>query len=202
MNTISEYARNIAIFLIFIAFIGIVIPNEKYKKYINLICGFVLMILVLTPVLKLFSNSEININNIYKEMEINLNRNIIHKELEYYEEATLNMILETYKSDLENQMKIIILSKGFNPLEINIEIDVSPENFGEVTQIKTIVSKEAVKNNKNSVINIERISIGPQISSKNIDDRDFEESIEIKNLKNYLSDFYNLSVSNIYIKEQ
>jgi len=205
MNAISEYAKNIAIFLIFMAFIGIIIPSEKYKKYINLICGFILMILVLMPVLNLISGNELSINNLQHQMEINLNRNIIQRELDNHDEAALSLILEVYKSDLESQMKNLITARGFIPLEINFYIDTGRENFGTINHISATVSQGGALTQRDSIINIERITIGPQISSRNrpsLGDTEQEDiNPEIKSLKNFLADFYNLSVSNIHIKE-
>ena len=55
MDILREYTRQIALYLIFDFFIGIILPNEKYKKYISLVSGFILILIMLSPIQKFFS---------------------------------------------------------------------------------------------------------------------------------------------------
>ena len=50
MQIFSEYIRNLAVFLLFMSFVGVIAPSEKYKSYINLVAGFVLMFIMITPI--------------------------------------------------------------------------------------------------------------------------------------------------------
>lgn len=72
----EDYLRNLAMYLIFDAFIGIILPSDKYKKYISLVSGFILILIMLTPINNLFSNSfhklnmmEVRNNAIKKQIE-------------------------------------------------------------------------------------------------------------------------------------
>lgn len=46
----SEYIRSIVFFLVFASFVGIILPSGKYKSYINIVIGFVVMFLVFEPI--------------------------------------------------------------------------------------------------------------------------------------------------------
>lgn len=52
---LNEWIRSIIIFSIFFSLILYLVPNEKYKKHVQTVTGFVMIIVVLTPVLELFS---------------------------------------------------------------------------------------------------------------------------------------------------
>ena len=49
-----EWIRNIAYYMVLITAVMQIIPNHDYKKYIRFFTGMVLILLLMTPVLKLF----------------------------------------------------------------------------------------------------------------------------------------------------
>lgn len=53
MDVIREYMQNISLYLIFDSFIGIILPCDKYKKYISLVSGFILILIMLAPIKKI-----------------------------------------------------------------------------------------------------------------------------------------------------
>jgi stage III sporulation protein AF len=67
LNLILEYTKNISIYLIFDAFIGIITPSNKYKKYISLISGLILILMMLAPINKF---SQVNIEELKKATEV------------------------------------------------------------------------------------------------------------------------------------
>jgi len=49
MEEIGDYIRNIAMFLIFSSFVGIIMPGEKYKQYVDLALGIILILVIIAP---------------------------------------------------------------------------------------------------------------------------------------------------------
>lgn len=49
-----EWIRNIAYYMVLVTAVMQIIPNHDYKKYIRFFTGMVLILLLMTPVLKLF----------------------------------------------------------------------------------------------------------------------------------------------------
>ncbi|MCL2350256.1 MAG: stage III sporulation protein AF, partial [Defluviitaleaceae bacterium] len=49
MTALSEYIRNLAVFLIFASFISIISPGKKYEQYINLVLGIILIFVIIAP---------------------------------------------------------------------------------------------------------------------------------------------------------
>jgi len=56
--------RSIAIYLILDALIGIIMPTSKYKKYISLVSGFILVLIMLAPISKFYKLDPENIKKI------------------------------------------------------------------------------------------------------------------------------------------
>ena len=202
INNLTEYVKSIAVFLLFISFISIIVPESKYKNYINLVMGLILIFIMLTPIFKIIYNGDANINNMVTSMEVEINRAIAEREQNIYEGNKKELIIETYKNNLNNQFKQLVESRGFNVNDVYIEINNSEENFGQILSISAELNLEKNKSSNKSIkiINVERISINNNSKNINTNSQIIEESDEIKNLKSYISGFYNLSLDNIYIK--
>ncbi|MCL2618076.1 MAG: stage III sporulation protein AF [Defluviitaleaceae bacterium] len=50
MQEFNDYIRNIMFLVIFMTFVGIISPGGSYKKYIDIVLGLVLIIVVISPV--------------------------------------------------------------------------------------------------------------------------------------------------------
>lgn len=54
MSVFYEWVRNIVICLLVISLIYQLLPDSDYKKYMRVCAGLILIVVVMTPVLKLF----------------------------------------------------------------------------------------------------------------------------------------------------
>lgn len=204
MDGILAYVKNIANLLIFVSFVMLILPTEKYKKYINLIMGIAIIAMVIGPVKSLVTKGNYNSDLVMEGIDISFNKAISNEEYEYYEKEQMELIMDTYRSNLNSQLDNIIKNKGYNLLDSQININLENDRFGEIDEIYMNISKDIdkEKNEAVSAIKIEKIEVGPKISTKEAFHTDFkaqEEEGAIKNLKIYISSFYNLSVDNIYI---
>lgn len=55
---LSAWIQSIVIFTIFFSLVLYLVPEEKYKKYIQSVIGIVMIVVVITPVLKLLSSGK------------------------------------------------------------------------------------------------------------------------------------------------
>ncbi len=63
-----EWIRNIAFYMVLVTAVTQVIPNQQYKKYVRFFTGLVLVLMMTTPILRLLG-MEMDITNLYKDME-------------------------------------------------------------------------------------------------------------------------------------
>ncbi len=49
MEGIKEYAGKIVIYIVLTSYVGVLFPNNSYRKYIRLVMGAVLVAVVLKP---------------------------------------------------------------------------------------------------------------------------------------------------------
>ena len=49
MEAIKEYVAKIVIYVILTSYVGVIFPNNSYRKYIRLVTGAILVMIVLEP---------------------------------------------------------------------------------------------------------------------------------------------------------
>jgi len=80
-----EWMQNIAFYLILMTAAIQVIPDNSYKKYIRFFTGLILMVLLISPVLKLFQVEQA-FNDIYDRAAYKQELQEIEKATEYLQE--------------------------------------------------------------------------------------------------------------------
>ena len=107
MDVIYEWVRPIIYFSLFITILLQILPSDKYMKYIRFFVGLLMIVLVMSPLLNLFSKEDISEQifdgEFYQEQEEKMD--IDFEELErqskvYYEKVIEESLAE--ESDIEN----------------------------------------------------------------------------------------------------
>jgi len=80
-----EWMQNIAFYLILITAAIQILPDNSYKKYIRFFTGLILVVLLISPVLKLFDIEEA-FENIYNKAEYEQQRGEIEQATQYLQE--------------------------------------------------------------------------------------------------------------------
>ena len=58
MGIFREWIQNVVLFLLFMSMINQIIPDEKYRKYVRLTMGLVLILVLLGPLSRLMKADE------------------------------------------------------------------------------------------------------------------------------------------------
>lgn len=195
IQAVSTYIKGIAIFLVLIAYAELIMPDSKYKDYINLVLGLVLLFLLIKPagslINKAYSTPAVSKYNIL------LDKGIMNNEQALYEESRKTLVLDTYKSELKKQTAEILSEYGEVTL-LGIDVSERDEDFGSIMGIYAeIVPNEEAAGKKKKLVRIERVRINER-TAKDSTEEIYDEQIKI--IKNRISDFYNLSGGNIHIK--
>lgn len=196
----SSYIANIAVFLIFMGFIGVILPEGKYKDYINLTLGFILVIIVTAPVIGFLGGGY---SDIFADMSLNYDKNVMSLEHSSYDDAQNAMVLSAYEDGLKTQLERVVNMNGtYYFINASFMLGKDDDNFGEILSINLELSQKPKTAAKTPIIRIEPVTVGntlPGFADSGSAGKETEEDEGIKNLRKAISDFYNIVQGNIYI---
>lgn len=206
INWISNWSQGIVVSVIVGTIIEMVLPEGNCKKYVKVIIGIYILISIISPITAKFTGKTIKVSDIidldeYIESVENSNVNL----RDSLELNNASNIKEMYINGLKSDIKNKLYDKGYNILNLSIDIEDSDEYKIRSMEIKVEKVKESENQNEslnfsieNNEINIGEIEIGKQENgSINTDEVIIKE--EIKSIKEYLSTVYDVDEKRITI---
>ena len=194
MQSIIIWGRQIFIVCIISNIFIRLVPSQKYEKYIKYICGIILLVICITPVLELF-NSSFSFSQIYEKFQNGSSMKQLKNELKYTTTAGSAM-LDNYIAKVEKDVDTFTIEEGLYPVstQVIIDEDEQSDSFGNIQGMKLVVSmakdsEDTYKNTKDNIsIEIEKI----RIKEKDVI-KDDTVTQQISDLKRKLSEMYNIS---------
>lgn len=202
IEIIKGWIINIVTIIILISFLEILMPDSKMKKYINLILGFIVMLVILGPIIDALNNNgdlEQDVFMISGELSKNeyafINSNIENRQAE--------QLAALYKERIKNDIVYRVESRyDVKVTEVYIELeDNTKEEIGEIKKLELSVTN---KNGelKEDTIPIVKIDVSnEEINESNINNENVNDiNVNLKKkIKEDISDIYNMSESNVEI---
>ncbi|SCY98626.1 stage III sporulation protein AF [Alkaliphilus peptidifermentans] len=200
MNFLREWITTILSVIIFVTFVEILLPNSNNRKYINVIIGLLVMLVILKPVMGVLNQGLTIGDGILKntnEIELMTMQNRVSN-IQYNQNESIILI---YKNDLKEQMKGRIEKQlGYSVYDIEIEIEEETnENFGVIKGIAIIVKEESTEAPKDG---IQEVVVNVAISQEN-NNKINRKSIMLDNggeeIKKDFSQFYQVAEEDIIV---
>lgn len=193
VNWISNWAKGIALAVIISTIIEMILPENNNKKYIKMVIGVYILFAILSPIITVIKNKEyeFNIQDYQKYFE-----NTYQVSSNKISENNDQNIEEIYKNNIEKDIIQKINNKGYEVNEISIDIQTTEENYGNINKIVLKIEKE--KLDKINSISVNKVEINKSDNENSIENNNLDKS-EIKEIKQYLSDTYNIAQNNIKI---
>lgn len=182
MEIFREWIRNIVVFLLLMTMAGQLIPDEKYKKYIRLTMGLLLILVILLPLTRLTGMDQRIYQNFIKEsfrisaadaqageeifgMDgtfVKEYRQMIQEEVRTYFEADA-MVVKYCELDMNEDMdssdygQIYRMKVGILPKDKNISQGETSEKSGHVYVEEIRIGEEVKKGAGESSVPKEKI---------------------------------------------
>lgn len=156
IEAFSAYIKTIAIFIIFSAFAEIIMPNENFKKYVHIVIGFLMIVIVLKPITTVLGKGGLDFTNMIEEKEVNISNEQIVQNGKNYEAMENEYLLNIYKQNMIDKITSDMEQKEIYPSNILLTIGEQENNFGELLEIEMTISKKNEKQ-KNSVLEVKPV---------------------------------------------
>ncbi len=202
---VYNWIKNIVIYMIINTIIMNLLGNKSYKKYVSIVSGMVLVLIVVSPLIKLLKLED-NLDYFLQSNDFAIESSDFKNQLNQMEEEQSDTIFTEYKEKIKKQVEELLLTEQITLKSFHVVIDTmaGSSTYGEIKSMKiTAVVREDDKEETKKRLQIDQIEI-PRVS---LDKK--EETVTKKvptpleiNIKNKLSDFYNIEQGNINISIQ
>lgn len=225
---ISNWAGSIIVAVVIGTIIEMILPEGNSKKYIKMVIGVYILFTIVSPVINSFTGNkiklsdELDLDTYIEESKDNINTD------NTFESNNEKNIMDIYISGLEDDLKAKLESKGYIVNSINIDVSDNEsytinsidlvlekdkkEDNNEVANDDNKNSDDTSKDvNINSVDKVDKVNIDLNNKNSNSDsNNEIKENknnelifklsnVEIRNLKEYISDTYEVNKNNITI---
>lgn len=182
---LRAWIMNITVIIIFIMFLDTVMPNNSMKRYINVVVGLLIIIVVIKPFVLVKDYAD-SFNSEFLETSSFIDQSGLEVDSTEISKYQQQQSVEIFENNLKDKLlKLIENSSGedYNSTSVEMELDKDFEsnNFGSIKSITVQLS-----NVKKEVIEVDKIKIGVNKSEE-----------ENKNVINEDKAEYNLNDSKI-----
>lgn len=197
MDYLSSWISNIILFIFLAIIVDMLLPNSSLQKYAKMVIGLLLITIILTPIMKLFSEDvdewlkQLPLVTDHEEKKL---ENLIEMKKKEIQASHSAYILKQMAVQLEMDVKEELMDKyGYEIKEVQPEMELSNEPFPTNTEISLkSVTVYLTKNNKESIQAVKPITIHTnQPASNQIED--------LENVIAFLANSWGLEESQLQI---
>ena len=189
------WIQDIVMIFLIVSIVEILLPNSNMRKYINMVIGFLIIIVIVSPFVKLLSRE-------YSIDERVLKEHLKMHELVYKDKSNLSSVYdgqvkEMYIKKMELEItEFIHETSNYIVESVNLSIDETNEDFGKLKEIGILLKTDEdekiekyVEKKSIAFIKIEDVSIGDRGKELNA----YKSLKDEEDLKNSLSKKFNVS---------
>ncbi len=205
IEAIKGWIINIVIVIILLSFLEILMPDSKMKKYINLILGFIVMLVILGPIIEVLNSTD-NLQDDVFIISSELNKKEYSFVSSNIENKQMNQLKALYKDRIRKDIAYRVESKynvKVGKVNIEIEEDNQERNGGIKSLELYVLSSEELRNE--DTIPIVKIDVSDN-EKDNIEkntNKSLDKDINIdlsRRIKEDISNIYNLNKTSIEIR--
>lgn len=181
INYISAWAEQVIICVIVITVLEMILPKGNSKKYIKTIMGVYILYVIISPAIKIITGGDMKIK--YSEYEKYFNTQ------ETVSEIDVPKVEDTYKTELEKQIKLDIEKIGYDVNKVTTIFDI---NEGIIKQVEINANKKTEEKDTNNIY-INKIEIGENLQKNKLGTE------EIEQIKQKINEDYGVDMKNITV---
>lgn len=190
MEGIKAFVVTLVCTLIFITAVELIAPDNSFKKYLKFILGLILVAVILTPIINVFTKGEEQISSLIDKFANTKETSATVVE----GEKNKNTIQEkVFKENLEKNINEMLIN-NFRGTTFDTKVDATITFNGEV---KVDIKKVSVSMDDGSVKKVETVVIGDKQKDENVELTEKE-----KKVRSYLKDELKINENKIIINNK
>ena len=201
MKILYDWIRNIVIYMILNTIIMNLLGDKSYKKYVSIVSGMILVLIVISPLMN-YMDLEDTLDYYLQANDFTVETSQFKEDLNRMEKAQQDAIFAEYQAKIKEQVESLLQEEKLTLTNLDVTIDKDPNStgFGEILQMDITASLDNNDEKESKRLSVDEIDISPvHIREKEENDVEDPPSPMEINIKNKLSDFYNIEQVNINI---
>ncbi|WP_432400796.1 stage III sporulation protein AF [Wukongibacter sp. M2B1] len=208
IENIKGWIINIVTIIILISFLELLMPDGKMKKYVNLILGFIIMLVILNPIIDILSSKSDLENDVFM-ISSELNKSEYAFISSNIEDRQRDQLVALYKDRIKKDVVYRIESKyDVKVTKVAIEIeDSGKEKIGEIKKLEIGVMGNKIQSNDDT-IPIVKIDVSDDSNTaeenrkKNNNSQNNDINIDLRNkIRDDVLNIYNLNKNSVVIRK-
>src|SRR6056297_152327 len=151
MAYVKELIKNLIIVILFTSFIELLLPEGNLRRYVRIVMGFFIIIILISPLAYVLKNDYENIYHIIPDGSVDINWKKIKKKGQEIEEENRTILGDYYEKKINKRLKEIV------ELEFPDMKNIVKVNINNSYEIETVYIK--LLNKEIKEVNIETIEI-------------------------------------------
>ena len=155
---LRNWIMNITVIIIFVMFLDTIMPNNSMKRYINVVVGLLIIIVVIKPFVLMKDYAD-SFNSDFLEASNFIDQSGLEGESVEISKFQQQKALEIFEDNLKSQiLKLVRSTTGFDYNEVSVDLELErnfeSEDFGNIKSITVNLS-----NGRKEVIEVDKIKI-------------------------------------------
>ena len=184
INFLHKWIEQIAIAVILVSIFEMLLPNGNIKKYIKMILGLFVVFSIISPFVDSKALYNLNTNDIIGEYNLT------------QQESVNDKIEDSYIKELENDITKTVEEQGYNVKSCKIDARIySGDKDAGIKSINIILlskNKKEENNNNSDIETVNKVEIGVNIGDNEKTEGNDITDKDIKTLKKFLSEHYEI----------
>lgn len=187
MPAFFQYFHHITYYLMFAAVAGMIAPAGKYRRFVSLVLGLVLVLLLVQPLAAMFSERDLPVTEWFNFGQIQAGEDAFYAAWwdDYFSGA--------FEAQLEAQLSRLLAANNFTLHRA--EFDYA-DDFSAITAVR-VAAARAQQNERVPFIRVQPPQISPIQIGAAAETEICRLASEVKTL---ISQFYNLPTQHIYVE--
>jgi hypothetical protein len=181
MPSFLEYLRNITYYLLFASLIGLAAPAGKYRQYVKLVTGIILVLLIIRPLGNFSRGTGVPVTDWFLAAHVS--------DTADYTGMYASALHSAFEEQLRVQLEALLNQNGYELSHAEFSYQ---QDFSRIDSLSVTVSAPG-EDGKRPFIRIEPVRIGGA-------DGDETESQTADDVKKLISGFYHLPMAHIHVK--
>ncbi|MEH7237021.1 stage III sporulation protein AF [Bacillus sp. JJ1562] len=177
LSFIAEWITNIILFILLATIVDMLLPNSSMQKYVKMVTGLLLILIILTPLFSLFKSdldqALLNMNLKPVQTEKNL-ENLIDLKKKEIQASQRAYAVETVQVQIINDIKEELMKNQANLTVQDVAIHLTNEaennetvSYDDIQSIEVVLSKETAEPDNVPVVKQVEIDTSKQIEPVN-----------------------------------